>query len=119
MNRSGFISISLLSVLIIMLAACGNPENEGEQPDDSERVERPAPPPEFENKVNPFEGDANAAEPDSVVLLYNDTAKYGVMEAARANGGFEASVEAAPGDTLVLQYKLVDEISYAKYLTVK
>jgi hypothetical protein len=64
-------------------------------------------------------GGANAAEPDSVVLLYNETAKYGVMEAAGTNGGFEASVQAATGDSLVLQYKLVDEISYAKYIEVK
>jgi undecaprenyl-diphosphatase len=64
-------------------------------------------------------GGTNAAEPDSVVLLFNEKTGSGVMETADNNGAFTASLEAAAGDELVLQYKIETAISYDEAITVK
>ena len=64
-------------------------------------------------------GNDDAAEPESIVLLYNDTSKSGVMEPAGKSGSFEAAVSARTGDVLVLRYMIDDEISYKEIITVE
>jgi hypothetical protein len=65
------------------------------------------------------QGGANAAEPNSVVLLFNEKSGSGVMETADGNGAFTASLEAAVGDELLLQYKIDTALSYDEAITVK
>ena len=88
----------------------------------------PLPPPEMitsevttpdEEGFVTVSGEKEAVEPDSIVLLFNETAKYGVAEASQPNGAFEVSIEASSGDSLVLQYIIDTEISHARHISVE
>lgn len=64
-------------------------------------------------------GDAEAAEPDSIVLLFNEATESGVMETAAMDGSFEAVIAAVSGNILSLQYKLDDTLSRTEYIVVQ
>lgn len=86
----------------------------------------PLPPPEVVSSTSPdgdgfvtVVGGVDDADPESIVLLYNEETESGVMEAAEENGTFEVRVAAEPGDTLVLQYKIANALSYEETIIVK
>ncbi len=64
-------------------------------------------------------GGPDAAQPDSVVLLFNEETESGVMETAAENGAFEAVIGASVGNVLSLQLKLDDSLSRTEYIVVK
>ena len=64
-------------------------------------------------------GQTGAAEPDSIVLLFNEDMESGVMETAESDGSFEAVIHAEAGHTLVLQLKLDNSLSLERYITVE
>lgn len=64
-------------------------------------------------------GGQSAAEPESMVLLFNEDLQSGVIETAEEDGSFEAMVEADIGNTLVLQLKVDDALSYERYITIE
>ena len=64
-------------------------------------------------------GAENAAQPDSVVLLFNEETESGVMETADLNGSFTAVIAAGVGNILSLQYKLDDMLSRTEYIVVQ
>ena len=64
-------------------------------------------------------GEANAAQPDSVVLLFNEETESGVMETADLDGSFTAVIAANVGNVLSLQYKLDDLLSRTEYIVVQ
>ena len=64
-------------------------------------------------------GEPEAAEPDSVVLLFNESTESGVMETAADDGSFAAMIAAEVGHTVSIQCKLDDELSRTVYITVR
>ena len=64
-------------------------------------------------------GDADAAQPDSVVLLFNEETESGVMETAAPDGSFEAVIAATVGNVLSLQIKLDDNLSRTEFIVVE
>ena len=107
---------TLAGVLLFAIAGCNNTPTVPLPPPDVTVVSTTEP--DTDGMVTVTGGD-NAADPDSIVLLYNEDAETGVMEAAEQNGAFEARVEAKSGDTLVLQYKIDSAISYEEYIQIK
>ncbi len=106
----------LLGVILLAFLGCNNTPTVPLPPPDVTVISSSEP---DENGVVIVTGDEEAAEPESIVLLYNDTTKAGVMEPANAAGAFEAAVPAEAGDVLVLRYMIDDEISYKNIITIK
>lgn len=63
-------------------------------------------------------GDAEAAQPDSIILLFNEETESGVMETADLDGSFEAVIAATVGNVLSLQYKMDNNLSRTEYIVI-
>ena len=64
-------------------------------------------------------GAPEAAQPDSIVLVYNQETESGVMETADEAGAFEVVIAAQIGNVLSVQCKLDDEVSRTVYIAVE
>lgn len=109
-------AIFVFAIFAVSVSSCSNSPTVPLPPPDMTVITATTPDEEGFVTVS---GGEEAAEPESIVLLFNETSESGVMEAADPDGSFEARLEAARGDSLVLQYKVDAEISYAAYIDVK
>jgi multidrug efflux pump subunit AcrA (membrane-fusion protein) len=64
-------------------------------------------------------GASEAAQPDSIVLLFNEETESGVMETADIDGSFVAVIAAQTGNVLSLQYKVDDLLSRTEFIVVE
>ena len=106
----------LWGIVLLTCAQCNNTPTVPLPPPDVTVISSSEP---DDDGVVVVKGEEEAAEPESIVLLYNDTSKSGVMKPANRVGAFEAAVPAEAGDTLVLRYMIDDEISYKEIITIK
>ncbi len=111
-----FQSVLFFFFIWILFVSCANTPTTPLPPPDLTEVSTQSPDPDGFVTVT---GDANAAEADSVILLFNDDSGSGVMETATGSGSFQARVAAKTGDLLILQYKIDAAVSYEGYIEVK
>lgn len=115
MLRMSHLMLALLTASALSVLSCNNSPTVPLPPPDMTEVSHT--PPDEDGFVM-VTGGPESAEPDSVVLLFNETQGHGVMETAEENGAFEASVLADPGNSLELRLKDEDKLSKSKYIVV-
>ncbi len=107
--------VALMMAAAITTLSCNNSPTVPLPPPDMTEVSHT--PPDEDGFVT-VSGDPESAEPESIVLLFNETQGHGVMETAAEDGAFEASVQANPGNTLELQLTDQDKLSDIRYIVV-
>ena len=115
MLRMSHLMLALLTASALLALSCNNSPTVPLPPPDMTSVSYT--PPDDDGFVT-VTGEPESAEPDSIVLLFNETQGHGVMETAADNGAFEASVMASPGNTLELQVTDQDKLSDIRYIVV-
>jgi hypothetical protein len=106
----------VLLAWLLVLPGCNNTPTVPVPPPDMREVTTTSP---DADGFATIQGETGAAEPDSVVLLFNEDIESGVMETAGSDGSFQAVIEADVGHTLVLQLKVENALSYERYITVE
>ncbi len=109
-------STLLTLIAISLLLGCSNTPTVPVPPPDMREVTTTSP---DTDGLATISGQTGAAEPDSIVLLFNSDLESGVMETAGEDGSFLAVIPAEVGHTLVLQVKLDNSLSLERYISVE
>ena len=106
MNKSWFILVAVLSLSTLFLIACGGQSTPPKSLIDETEFERPEPPGEYSNTVNPYEGDTKAIIEGQALYQQNCVSCHGMT--GQGDGPAASALEPKPVNLGLVQSTVSD-----------
>lgn len=106
MKKSWFILVSVFSVSALILIACGGQSTAPTSLFDEAGFERPEPPGEYPNAVNPYDGDSEAIAEGQALYQQNCVSCHGTT--GKGDGPAASALDPKPVDLGLVQSTLSD-----------
>lgn len=106
MKKSWFIHVAVLSLSTLFLIACGGQSTPPTSLIDEAEFERPEPPGEYSNAVNPYEGDTEAITEGQALYQQNCVSCHGTT--GQGDGPAASALEPKPVNLGLVQSTVSD-----------